>query len=169
MSATTTRRPLPALVFLLVLTVLTAVVWWRVLHRPDSSSATSPVSTSPITCTPGAKTIALPKPAAVTVTVLNGANRNQLASQVTALLKARGFTVGKPLDAPSQFSGTGQIQFGSTGRAGATLLSYYLPGASMVADKRLGTAVTLVLGSGYQALASAADVSKAVANAKKPC
>ncbi len=170
MSPTTARRPLPALVFLLILTILTGIVWWRVLHRnDDSSTGSKPVIVQPLKCTPGAGAITLPKPSAVTVDVLNGAGRDQLATQVSTQLKSRGFVVGKPDTAPSTLTGTGQIQFGTTGRAAATLLSYYLPGATMVAQTRGDAALTLVLGTGYKALASPAVVTKSVANAKKPC
>jgi hypothetical protein len=170
MSATSVRRPLPALAFLLALTVLTAIVWWRVLHRPDGTkTVTAPTVVHPITCTPGGKPLTLPKPATVSVSVLNGAGRDQLASQVTALLKARGFRVGAPGDAPSHLSGVGQIQFGTAGKPGATLLSYYVPGASMVAEGRADAAITLVVGTGYHALATQAAVTKSIAGAKKPC
>ncbi|MEO6702229.1 MAG: LytR C-terminal domain-containing protein [Jatrophihabitantaceae bacterium] len=169
MSTTTTRRPLPALAFLLVLTVLTAIVWWRVLHRPDSTStAKNPVVAQPIRCTPGAKAVTLPKPGAVTVVVLNGAGRDQLASQVSALLKARGFKTGTPNDAAA-LTGVGQIQFGTLGKAGATLVSFHLPGATMVSEMRSDAGVTVVLGSGYKGLASTAAAAKAVAQATKPC
>jgi hypothetical protein len=170
MSPTTARRPLPALVFLLILTVLTGIVWWRVLHRNDDSpTGSTPVVVQPIRCTPGAGAIALPKPSAVTVDVLNGASRDQLATQVSTQLKSRGFLVGKPDTAPSTVSGTGQIQFGTAGRAAATLLSYYLPGATMVAQNRSDAIITLVLGTGFKTLASQAVVTKSVAKAKKPC
>jgi hypothetical protein len=170
MSASSVRRPLPALAFLLALTVLTSIVWWRVLHRPDGAkTATGPTVVQPITCTPGGKALTLPKPATVTVAVLNGAGRDQLATQVTGLLKARGFRVGTPGDAPSHLTGIGQIQFGVAGKSGATLLSYYLPGAAMVAERRADSAITLVVGTGYHALAAPAAVTKSIAGAKKPC
>ena len=97
MSVSTARRPLPALAFLLVLSVLTAIVWWRVLHRPDASSSTAPPSHSaaPLTCAPG-KAVRLPPARSVLVVVLNGANRDQLATQVSTQLKARGFRTGTP-------------------------------------------------------------------------
>lgn len=170
--SSTRRRPLPALAFLLVLSVLTAIVWWRVLHRPDASStpASSPTSTAaPLTCTPGGKAVRLPAPNAVTVVVLNGANRNQLASQVTAQLRARGFRTGTPDNAPSSLPGTAEIQFSTANRAGATLLSYYIPGARLVARNTAGSSITLVLGTGYKALAPQATVNQAVAKADKPC
>lgn len=169
MSTTTARRPLPAVVFLLVLTVLTAIVWWRVLHRPDTpAKAAGPIVVQPTTCTPGSKAVTLPKPAAVKVTVLNGAGRDNLASQVSAQLKTRGFTMGTPNNATA-LTGVGEIQFGTAGKAGATLLSYYLPGAKMVAEKRSDAALVLVLGSGFQALAAPTTVTQAVAKAEKPC
>jgi hypothetical protein len=170
MSTSTARRPLPALAFLLALTVLTAIVWWRVLHRPNGtgSTATGPSSVQP-SCSPAGKTLALPKPSTVTVTVLNGSNRYQLATQVTSQLKARGFKTGTPNDAPSQLSSIGQIQYGKAGKAGATLLGYYLPGAALVAQSRSDAAVTLVLGAAYHALATPAAVTKSLTSASKPC
>lgn len=170
MSTSTARRPLPALAFLLALTVLTAIVWWRVLHRPNGTSATGtgPSTVQP-TCSPAGKTLTLPKPGAVTVTVLNGSTRYRLATEVSTLLKARGFKTGIPNDAPSQLSSIGQIQYGKAGKSGATLLGYYLPGAALVAESRSDAAVTLVLGAAYHALATPAAVTKSLASASKPC
>ncbi|HET6209912.1 MAG TPA: LytR C-terminal domain-containing protein [Jatrophihabitans sp.] len=171
MSTSTARRPLPALAFLLALTVLTAIVWWRVLHRPDGSSSTASGPTTVVqpSCTPGGKPVTLPKPGAVTVTVLNGTNRYQLATQVSTLLKARGFKTGIPNDAPSPLTGIGQIQYGKAGKAGATLLSYYVPGAALVAETRSDAALTLVIGAAYHALATPAAVTRSLAGATKPC
>jgi hypothetical protein len=170
MSTSTARRPLPALAFLLALTVLTAIVWWRVLHRPDGSSTTaSGPSTVQPTCSPVGQKVTLPKPAAVSVTVLNGSNRYHLATEVSTLLKARGFKTGAPSDAPSQLAGIGQIQYGKAGKNGATLLGYYLPGAALVAESRSDAAITLVLGAAYHTLATPAAVTKSLASAAKPC
>lgn len=170
MSTSTARRPLPALAFLLALTVLTAIVWWRVLHRPSGTSSTGPgpAIVQP-TCSPVGQKVTLPKPATVTVTVLNGAGRYQLATQVSAQLRARGFKTGTPNDAPSALSGIGQIQYGKAGKNGATLLGYYLPGAALVAESRSDAAITLVLGAAYHALATPAAVTKSLASAAKPC
>jgi membrane protein implicated in regulation of membrane protease activity len=38
MAAAGARRPIPALIFLLLLALLTAIVWWRVLHRAEQTS-----------------------------------------------------------------------------------------------------------------------------------
>ncbi len=169
MSASTSRRPLPAIAFLLILSILTVIVWWRVLHRPDAASQTAgPTPSHSASCAPAAKALTLPSPGAVTVNVRNGADRYQLATKVTGELKSRGFKVGQPGDAPP-LTGTAEIRSGIAGRPGATLLSYYVPGAKLVTIKRSDTNVDLILGSGYSVLAPQTTVTKAVAKSRKPC
>lgn len=170
MSVETRRRPLPALAFLLALSALTGIVWWRVLQRPDTSQPTTrtPVTAQSSRCTPGAKSVRLPTPASVTVVVLNGAGRDLLATKVSSQLKARGFTVGTP-DTTAALAGVGEIRYGAAGRPGATLLSYYLPGARLAPVNRPDVKVEVVLGSGFQSLASADTVKRAIAAANKSC
>jgi hypothetical protein len=170
MSTATRRRPLPALAFLLALSVLTGIVWWRVLHRPEpAGSAGTPAVSQRATCTPAVNAIRLPTPASVTVVVLNGSGRDQLATKVSGQLKSRGFKTGTPLTAPTPLSGVGEIQYGTAGRAGATLLGYHLPGAKLTPVSRAGARINLVLGSGFRSLAPADSVKRAVASASKPC
>ncbi|MEO6501253.1 MAG: LytR C-terminal domain-containing protein [Jatrophihabitantaceae bacterium] len=165
MSTATRRRPLPALAFLLALSALTGIVWWRVLHRPEpSDNASSPLPTQSSQCAPGSKAIRLPTPAAVTVTVLNGAGRDRLATQVTGQLKSRGFKVGTP-GTTSALTGVAEIRFGAAGRAGATLLSYHLPGSKLAPGNRSGAQVEVVLGAAYKSLATTETASRAVAAA----
>jgi len=169
MSVATRRRPLPALAFLLALSILTGIVWWRVLHRAEpTGSASNPSPSQSARCTPGSRAVKLPAPTSVTVTVLNGAGREQLAGTVSSQLKSRGFATGTPGNAPA-LTGVGEIRYGTAGRAGATLLSYYLPGAKLAAASRRDAKVEVVLGSGFKALASAATVTRAVAAAGKGC
>ncbi|MCW2541708.1 MAG: uncharacterized protein JWN95_3433 [Frankiales bacterium] len=168
MSATSARRPLPALVFLLVLTVLTAVVWWRVLHRPQESSATGQTTgpTPVVKCTPGVKSITLPAPKAVSVAVYNGSQRDHLAATVQTELRARGFTVPSVADAPSVLAGAGQIQYGPAGRPAASLLTYYLPGLKPVLTNTAAKSVKVILGKGFENLAAQTAVTKALAQVK---
>jgi hypothetical protein len=173
MSTATRRRPLPALAFLLALSVLTGIVWWRVLHRPEPAGTTGtarpPVAgQTATTCTPSANAIRLPTPASVTVVVLNGAGRDLLATKVTSQLKSRGFKMGAP-GTTSALSGVGEIRYGTAGRAGATLLGYHLPGAKLIPTNRPDTRINLVLGSGFRSLAPADTVGRDVAAASKPC
>jgi hypothetical protein len=170
MSASTSRRPLPALGFLLALTVLTSVVWWRVLHRPDASGTTAaPVPTVHASCSAGGRAVAFPAPATVNVQVLNAAQRDGLAASVRDQLKARGFTVSGIGTAPSPLGGIAEVRYGPTGKNGATLLSFYFPGAKMVPAGRSDAGVDLVLGKAFTAVAAPATVNKAVATARKPC
>lgn len=154
MPASAARRPLPALAFLLALSVLTGVVWWRVLHRADGSTHTPvAISTPTSTCTPKPGHVTLPQPGAVSVTVLNAANRTGLAATVEAQLKSRGFaTAGVGNDTP--FGGIAEIRYGAAGKPGAQLLSYYVPGAKLMVVKRSSAMVDVVLGTAFKSLAS---------------
>ena len=60
MAEGTVRRPLPALIALLALTLLTALVWWRVLHRGGSSHPE-------FLCDRGPRWSLLPQPASVSL------------------------------------------------------------------------------------------------------
>ena len=168
MSTATRRRPLPALAFLLALSVLTGIVWWRVLHRPEPADPVrTPVAGQP-TCTPGAQPARLPTPRSVRVVVLNGSGRDLLASRTSGQLKSRGFTVGTP-GTTSPLGGVAEIRYGTAGRSGATLLGYHVPGAKLVPASRTDARITLVLGSGFRALAPAETVNKALAAVTKSC
>jgi hypothetical protein len=171
MSSSTVRRPLPALAFLLVLTILTAIVWWRVLHRPQvaTGGARATVTTPTPTCSAGKKPVALPAPKSVSVHVYNGAGKDGLATSVRAQLNSRGFTTTGADTAPSQLAGLGELRYGPSGRGGAALLSYYLPGLKPVPVSRPDAGVDVVLGTAFTAVAPPATVSQAVAKAKKPC
>lgn len=169
MSTATRRRPLPALAFLVALSVLTAIVWWRVLHRAEpAGTAQSPGTGQSASCTPSTQAIRLPAPASVSLVVLNGAGRDLLATRVTSQLKSRGFKAGTP-GTTSGLSGVGEIRYGATGRAGATLLSYHLPGAKLTPVGGGSARITVVLGAGFRSLAPLDTVTKAVAGAGKPC
>lgn len=176
MPVSTNRRPLPALVFLLVLTVLTAIVWWRVLHRPDGDAPQKSAATStshspspPASCPPTAHPVALPAPAKVTVVVLNGTNRAGLAADVTQDLHSRGFAVGAPGNAGNATSGVGEIHYGAAGKAAAILTGFYFPGAKLVADARPDAVIDVVLGSAFDAIATPASATAAQAAARKAC
>ena len=173
MPTSTTRRPLPALAFLLALTVLTAIVWWRVLHRDTGASAThTPAAvarpTASSTCT-AHKPVTLPKPAAVTVQVLNGNGQSGLAATVAGQLKSLGFANTSYGNAGSTIASVGELHYGAAGAQSGKLLSYYLPGFKLIPVSRAGASVDVVLGQAYKGLASPASVKAALAKAAKPC
>lgn len=160
MTNPTKRRPLPALVFLVALTLLTALVWWRVLNRDSgASSATSD-------CTPPAVTTkVLPAPATVTVTVLNSTDRTGLAATVAGGLTKRGFAVaGYGNDsARTSVAGVAEIRFPADRRDAATLLGYYFPGATLVpVTTATDGKVVVALGRKYTRLPTASAITAAL-------
>ena len=153
MTAPERRRPLPALVFIGALSLLTALVWFRVLHRTDStpqagSSTTacpSPShSPSASSSAPPAPPTTLPVPAKVTVLVLNSTNRNGVAGAATKLLQQgrlrdeEGHQRPAGLRRARAAQGVGEIRYAAAQLPSATLLSYYFPRATLVVDKSAG-------------------------------
>jgi hypothetical protein len=123
--AMSARRP--ALAFLLALSLLTALVWWRVFNRTDDPGTATAHSTCAVQTG-----VALPPPTAVTVTVLNGTDRAGLAATVAGALAADGFVVPKSDNDTATVASVAEVRFGPAGAAAATLLTYYIPGATLV-------------------------------------
>jgi LytR cell envelope-related transcriptional attenuator len=158
LASTVTRRPLPALIALLALALLTALVWWRVMHRDDSKAVAAPCPTHPAAVT-------LPAPAKVTVTVLNATKRNGIGARTRTDLVVDGFNVPKPAANDSKRAkvpGVAEIRYGATGKKGATLLRYYFPGARMVATASKTSTVVVALGNRYVRVAAASTVQAAL-------
>lgn len=159
-ASTSARRPLPAVIALAALLLLTAIVWFRVLNRDSGSGASSASCSSG---TPPAAT--LPAPNLVTVQVLNATNRNGIGE------KARSTLVNDGFNSPSQAAnderkgkirGVGQIRYGSKGKSGAKLLHYYLPEATLVHTKSKSATVIVSLGNRYQGITSSSAVNAAL-------
>ena len=154
------RRPLPALICLVALTLLTALVWWRVLNRDSGSAHTSSSCEKPKT----SQTV-LPRPETVTVFVLNSTNRGGLAKSTATALGKVGFKVsgygndtGNPV-----ISGVAEIRFSPDQKPGATLLGYYITHAKLV---QLPTSssqkLEVSLGNQFNAVATAAGAARAM-------
>lgn len=163
MPSTVTRRPLPALISLAALLLLTGLVWWRVLHRDSGNTATP----TPCPSSSSAATVTLPAPSDVTVVVLNSTSRSGIAARARTLLSQDGFNV--PALAKNDVAAkrnkirtTAEIRFGPAGRSAATLLRYYFPGATMVAEKFTSRTVIVSLGARYTSVADPAAVSRAM-------
>jgi hypothetical protein len=153
---TSARRPLPAVAFLVGLSLLTALVWWRVIHRADAD--TKPKSSSTATCTPVPANV-LPQPIAVTVNVLNSTQRVNLAHTASTTLANIGFKIDTVADDKSGLiAGVGDIRYGPSGKTAAQLLSYYLPSAKLVPNKSTSSAVVISLGTKFVKFNSTAKV-----------
>jgi hypothetical protein len=156
------RRPLPAVIALAALLLLTALVWWRVLHRDDgvASAGSSTCSTQQPVSGP-----ALPGPGLVTLKVLNATDRSGIAAKARTRLVTDGFNVPAAAanDKPKvRIRGVAEIRFGPKGRAAAKLVHYYLPGAKLVPTDARTATVTVSLGEKYQGIASASSVQAAL-------
>jgi hypothetical protein len=173
MTAPERRRPLPALAFIGVLCLLTAIVWFRVIHRSDGSAAPSP-STCPSGQTPSpTQTHApapkvVPPPRKVSVLVLNSTNRNGIASDAKKALTKQGFKVTDAKNDSSALGGHGlikgiaEVRYGARGLPAATLVRFYFPHAKMKQTDTNSKLVTVSLGQKYKAIQSGKAVHKAM-------
>jgi hypothetical protein len=173
MTAPERRRPLPALAFIGALSLLTALVWFRVLHRSDGttpqSSATSTPCPSPSSSSsaPPAPTV-LPVPRKVSVVVLNSTDRNGIAGATTKVLRKDGFDTGKAADDSQSYGGHGQIKkvaeirYAPRQLPSATLLTYYFPQAKLVATDSSKRTVYVALGTKFKKVAGKKAVHRAL-------
>ncbi|MBV9592900.1 MAG: LytR C-terminal domain-containing protein [Actinobacteria bacterium] len=163
MAAPTARKPLPALIFLVALSLLSALVWWRVLHRSSSAHAQTTSTTCVSSSAPAPAVSVVPAPSAVSVKVLNSTQKQGLAGATAASLAQLGFMINGPAgNDPTPVAGVADIRYGPTGHSAATLLSFYVPGATLVQDTRKDGSVDLSLGAQFTSLATAADATKAM-------
>ena len=116
--------------------------------------------------------VLVPKPSTITVNVLNATDRAGLAGQTAALLKKRGFVIGKVGNAPAalqnKITGTAQVMGNKAAATRMTVLGSEVAGASPATDLRKDASVDLVLGNGFTALATPAQEAQTLALAAKP-
>ena len=137
------RRPLPPLIFLLVLALAAGAVWWTVIRQDRAQRAEVAQA-----CESAEEVPPQLDPATVSVRVHNATDTGGLAQQVAEGLRARGFTVGEVANDPTdrQVEGVGEVRYGPRGRDAARFLAVYMPGAGMYRDTRADAVVDLVLG-----------------------
>lgn len=159
------RRPIPPLIFLLVLALAAAAVWWNVLrqHQEQSADAAEACATAQ-TAPPSLD------PTTLSIRVLNATDRGGLAQQVADDLTGRGFTVAEVGndDTEREVTGPGEVRHGPRGTDAARFLSVFVPGATLYPDTRATAQVDLVLGPTFEfpaSLATAEQVAAAVATA----
>lgn len=162
MANSAVRRPLPALIALLALLLLTGIVWWRVVSR-DNGEAQAACPSTPAPST----TATLPAPASVTLIVLNGTSRRGLAGTVRTELVQRGFLVPRvAANDKKKVPGVADIRYGAKGAEAAKLLSYYFPGATLTPNTFSSGTVVVSLGARFKALPDAERVSRELTSDK---
>lgn len=169
------RRPLPALILLAVLALLSGFVWTRVFEStesvematrcnvPDAKPGTAAAKPGdPPTKTPAGTMLsrqalnetAPAPPQDVPVHVFNANGEANQATLVTEELSNLGFAKGgdpanDPVYSDLNLKCHGQIRFGRAGAGAARTLSLIAPCAQLVRDQRTGNTVDLALGSEF--------------------
>ena len=157
------RRPVPALIFLLVLALAALAVWWNVLSKDaamDQAQAAACDSAEEAPPSLDATTI--------TLRVFNATPTAGLATTVAEALQARGFTVSEIGNDPNpdlEVTGVGELRYGRRGAETAEFVGVFLPGVGQRPDTRADAIVDVVLGPDFQQLAAPEEVSAALAPA----
>ncbi len=171
------RRPLPALLFILVLGIAASIVWLRVMTTETEATGAAhcdPPPTQPTQATqpeappPSPATLGKPQeinvldstapapPDRVLVRVLNASNTRGAAGIVTETLRTFGFTqVAEPDNDPiygDAMTCRAQIRFGPQGEAAARTLSLVEPCAELVRDDRQDATVDVAIGDEFDDL-----------------
>jgi hypothetical protein len=163
------RRPVPPLVFLLVLALAALGVWWKVLDdagaREDAAQAA---------CETAAAAPPSLDPSTVTVRVYNASDLAGKAQEVADQLTQRGFVVDEIANDPTdrEVPGPGEIRHGARGTDAARYLALFLPGAGSFQDTRADARIDLVIGPDFPGLASPDDVAatlEPIASAEAAC
>lgn len=137
------RRPLPPLIFLLVLALVALGVWWNVFRQDAELQAERDAACETAEAAPPAL-----DPATVSVRVFNASDQGGLAQSVADDLGARGFTIAEVANDRSgrEVTGVGEVRHGPSGKSTAAFLALYLPGAGFWQDTRATQQVDIVLG-----------------------
>jgi hypothetical protein len=155
------RRPLPPLIFLLVLAVAALGVWWNVLRTEKQESQEEAAACS------SASAVAPPTeldPAAVNLRVFNATDTPGLATTVAEALRGRGFVVDEVANDSSgrEVTGVGELRHGARGNEAAEYVRLYLPESGDYLDTRATAQVDVVIGPDFTTLASEDEVAAAL-------
>ncbi len=156
------RRPLPPLIFLLVLALAAVGVWWNVLRTEKQEVAQqNEACASAETAAPSLD------PTTVNLRVFNATEQAGLAQTVATALGERGFVVDEVANDSSgrTVTGVGELRHGPRGADAAEYVRLFLPGAGDYPDTRATAQVDVVIGPEFTTLATADEVAAALAPA----
>ena len=154
------RRPLPPLIFLLVLAVAAVAVWWYVIRQEKQHVEAQQAACSTVEAAPPSL-----DPTTVSLRVFNATDTAGLAQTVATELQGRGFVVDEIANDPSdrEVTGVGELRHGPRGNEAAEFVHLFLPDAGDYPDTRADATVDVVIGPEFAALASAEEVAAALA------
>lgn len=175
------RNPMPALLLMVVLGLVAAFVWLKVVDETaEADAARCNVPTPPATVTSGAAAPTLgqvlgagaldrtaPVPAGqALVRVVNASDQRGLAATVTEQLRELGFgQVAEPVNDlvyDQNLNCRAQIRFGQQGQSAARTLSLVEPCAELVRDDRADATVDLALGTSFDDIRPRTEGRKAI-------
>lgn len=168
------RRPLPALLVLVLLVVASGFVWTRVFETVETAEDATRCNTpGPAPAQAAGQQTALGQmlqrdsldrtnpapPQDVRVRVLNGNGESNQASLISQELTDLGFLPGGDPDNDSVYPAYdlnchGQIRFGGAGAGSARTLSLMVPCAQLVRDDRPDSSLDLALGAKFDDIKS---------------
>ncbi|MGY1809973.1 LytR C-terminal domain-containing protein [Blastococcus sp. SYSU D00669] len=163
------RRPIPPLIFLLVLALAALGVWWNVLRTEETRQAEQEAA-----CTTAQEAAPSMDPTTINLRVLNATDQQGLAGTVASQLQALGFVVDEISNDSSgrEVTGVGEIRHGPRGADAARFTTVYLSGATTYEDTRATAVVDVVIGPDFAGLASPEQVAAALsagASAQAAC
>jgi LytR cell envelope-related transcriptional attenuator len=154
------RRPLPPLIFLVVLAVAALGVWWNVLRTESVREAEQAAA-----CTTAQEAAPSMDPTTINLRVLNATDQQGLAGTVAAQLQSLGFVVDEISNDSSgrEVTGVGEVRHGPRGDDAARYLTVYLSGSTTYEDTRATAVVDVVIGPDFTGLAGPDQVAGALA------
>lgn len=158
------RRPIPPLIFIVVLAVVALGVWFKVLQteqaRPSADADACPAP----------PTVTAMDPAAIRVRVFNATPTAGLAAQATAEFLGRGFAVTATDNDRSgrEVLGVGEVRYGRRGADQAAFVALFAPGITLIRDTRSDDLIDIALGPDYVGLAPPEAVAIAIATPVAP-
>ena len=154
------RRPIPPLVFLLVLALAALVVWWNVFDNEGEQEVEQAQACASASAAPPSL-----DPSTVSLRVFNATDRGGLAQEVAAALQERGFVVEEIANDPTErpVTGVGELRHGPRGNEAATFVRLFLPQAGDFVDTRATATIDVVIGPDYAGLAPPEDIDAALA------
>lgn len=157
------RRPLPPLIFLLVLALAALATWWYVLRQEKEQVAQEEQA-----CQSAKAAAPSLDPATIHLRVLNATDTAGLATTVGSSLSERGFVVDEVGndDSGREVTGVGELRYGPAGKETAAYVHVYVPDAGDFQDIRADQTVDVVIGPDFDKLATPEDVTAALAPAK---
>ncbi|MCZ2860173.1 LytR C-terminal domain-containing protein [Blastococcus sp. VKM Ac-2987] len=140
------RRPLPPLIFLLVLAVAAGAVWWTVVRQDRERQAAEAAACETAEAAPPSL-----DPATVSVRIFNSTDEAGLAQRVADEFGARGFTVREVANDPTDraVEGVGEVRYGAPGADAARFLTVFMPGSTTYRDVRADAVVDLAIGPDF--------------------